>query len=265
MSWALFDLDHTLLDHDSFTRFTGRLLRRNPVRTAGAVLLSPVVGALFARKAWRVHAGSVLLWLGTVGVSDAKLATIVQDHLRHLRVSERIRPDGADALAEHLLAGDEVAVVTACAQQLAVPLCREIDPRIHVVASTLRRRLGGLVADRHCHGVRKVEMLTESGVDGDVVAGYGDSASDGPMLALARTVVLVNMPATTSEKLRAHLSTPESVVRAHWPMPGAATTRPRAPLPATRRPRPGGGRGRRSRAASNRRPRRWSCGRTRAP
>ena len=217
MSWALFDLDHTVLDHDSFTRFTVHLLRRNPVRAAGAILVMPVVAVLFARRVWRVHAGSVLLWLGTVGMSDARWVTILRDYVHRLGVGGRTRPDGADALAEHFGAGDEVVVVTACAEQLAVPLCRAIDPRIHVVGSTLKRCLGGLVAERHCHGTRKVQMLTEFGVDGDVVAGYGDSVSDGPMLDLARTAVLVNMPASAAEELRGRLRGPDRVVCTHWP------------------------------------------------
>ncbi|GAB3689809.1 HAD family hydrolase [Nocardiopsis oceani] len=217
MSWALFDLDDTLLDHDSFARFTGHLLRRNPLRAAGTLLLSPLVALLLHRRTWRIHAGSVLLWIGTVGMSDAELDRIVQRYLHRLNVNDRIRPGGADAMAQHFHANDNVAVVTACADVLALPLCRAIDPRIQVVASTLRRRAGGLVADRHCHGGRKVEMLTESGVEGEIVAGYGDSAADGPMLDLARTAVLVNLPERTAKVLRGHLTGPDRVVFADWP------------------------------------------------
>lgn len=162
MAWALFDLDDTLLDHDSFARFSVHLLRRNPVRLAAALLLSPLVAAAFTRRAWRIRAGSILLWLGTVGVSDLRLDRIVQGYLRQLGVSDRIRPGGAEALARHFAAGDGVAVVTGCAERLAVPLCRAIDPRIRVVASTLRRRWGGLVADRHCYG-RAFPLSVDSG------------------------------------------------------------------------------------------------------
>lgn len=223
MPWALFDLDDTLLDHDSFARFTVHLLRRNPVRAAGAVLLSPLIAVLLTRRTLRLHAGSVLLWLGTVGMSDAGLDKIVRNYVQGLEVTRRIRPDGADALEKHFLAGDNVAVVTACAEQLAVPLCRAIDPRIQVVGSTLRRRMGGLVADLHCHGARKVERLASSDVKGEIVAGYGDSTSDAPMLDLARTAVLVNLSETAAEEIRRQLKGPDSVVFAHWPAPGSDT------------------------------------------
>ena len=221
MAWALFDLDDTLLDHDSFARFSVHLLRRNPARLAAALLLSPLGAAAFTRRAWRIRAGSILLWLGTVGVSDLRLDRIVQGYLRQLGVSDRIRPGGAEALARHFAAGDGVTVVTGCAERLAVPLCRAIDPRIRVVASTLRRRWGGLVADRHCYGPRKVEMLAETeagiGTGGEIVAGYGGSVSDGPMLDLARTAVLVNLPEAVAEEMRGRLTGPARVVRVDWP------------------------------------------------
>lgn len=217
VSWALFDLDDTLLDHDSFGRFTAYLLRRNPLRAAGAVALLPLVAVLFARRGWRLHAASVLLWLGTVAMSDARLGAVVETYLRGLGVAERLRPRGAEALADHFAAGERVAVVTACAEPLAVPLCRAIDPRIRVVSSSLRRRWGGLVSDRHCHGARKVEMLAEAGVTGPFSAGYGDSVSDAAMLNLARTAVLVNLAKPTEATLRAQLTRPDRVTSAHWP------------------------------------------------
>lgn len=226
MAWALFDLDDTVIDHDSFARFTVYLLRRNPVRLAGAALLSPLLMAARTRRAWRVHAGSVLLWLGTVGVSDTRLDRIVQEYLRRLGVSERIRPGAADALARHFTAGEDVAVVTGCAEQLAVPLCRAITPRIRVVASTLKRRWGGLVADRHCYGSQKVEMLAGAGVGGEIVAGYGDSAADGPMLDLARTAVLVNLPGAVAEEVSGQLTGPERVVCVDWPPGDPQKNRP---------------------------------------
>lgn len=219
MTWALFDLDDTVLDHDSFERFTIHLLRRNPVRMAGAVVLLPVIGVLLVRRTWRIHAGSLLLWLGTVGIGDVALAEFVQRYLDGLGIAGRIRPGAADALEKHFLAGDHVAVVTACAEHLAGPLCHAIDPRILVVGSTLKRRAGGLVADRHCHGARKVDMLVESGVDGEIVACYGDSSSDAPMLDLAQTAVLVNLSEKDARQIREHLTRPDRVMLVDWPPP----------------------------------------------
>jgi phosphatidylglycerophosphatase C len=217
MAWALFDLDDTVLDHDSFGRFTVHLLRRNPLRAAGAVALAPVIAALFARRAWRIHAASLLLWVGTVGLGDARLDRLVHHYLDRLAVMARVRPGAAQALAKHFAAGEGIVVLTACAELLAVPLCRAIDPRIRVVGSTLTRRWGGLLALRHCHGEEKPAMLAESGVDGDIAAAYTDSSSDIPMLNLAPTAVLVNVPEPTADRIRARLTGPGVVEVVHWP------------------------------------------------
>ncbi|MEU3017423.1 haloacid dehalogenase-like hydrolase [Nocardiopsis sp. NPDC007018] len=226
MACALFDLDDTLLDHDSFTRLTLRLLARSPMRAAGALIVAPLVAVAFARRSWRVHAGSLLLWVGTVGVDDARLRGIVRDHVADLDVRSRLRPGGAAALSHHLDAGDDVVVVTACADLLATPLCREIDPRVRVVASTLRRRWGGLVADRHCHGPSKAAMISAAGVRGGVGHAYGDSVSDAPMLDLADTAHLVNMSDADTARTRGLLTGPGLVVRAEWPVRGRTRNRP---------------------------------------
>ncbi|MET9712346.1 haloacid dehalogenase-like hydrolase [Nocardiopsis alba] len=220
MNRALFDLDDTLIDHDSFTRFTFSLLKRSPLRMLGAALTVPALLVLLSRGSWRVHAGSILLWTGTVGVADSGLDRLVREHVAALRVGERIRPDAGRALAAHLDAGEEVVVVTGCAERLAVPLCREIDPRIRVVGSTLRRRAGGWVALRHCRGRGKVEMLVEAGLAEDVVAAYGDGLSDVPMLDLARTAVLVGLSESAEKKARARLVGPERVLSVRWPARG---------------------------------------------
>ena len=112
----------------------------------------------------------------------------------------------------------DVAVVTACADRLALALCREIDPRVRVVSSTLRRRWGGLVAERHCHGWSKVRMVAEAGVRGEIWAAYGDSPSDAAMLDLARVAYLVNLSGEAAERLRERLTGPERVECVRWPV-----------------------------------------------
>ncbi|WP_234004143.1 haloacid dehalogenase-like hydrolase [Nocardiopsis sp. SBT366] len=123
----------------------------------------------------------------------------------------------------------DVAVVTACADRLALALCREIDPRVRVVSSTLRRRWGGLVAERHCHGWSKVRMVAEAGVRGEIWAAYGDSPSDAAMLDLARVAYLVNLSGEAAERLRERLTGPERV-SGEVAREGAAHTKPARPV-----------------------------------
>ncbi|MGI8590349.1 MAG: haloacid dehalogenase-like hydrolase [Nakamurella sp.] len=218
MTWALFDLDDTLLDHDSFARFLIHILRRNPIRLILALAVLPFVSVLLARRRWKLRGASLLLWVGTVGVRQTALDDIVRRYVNGLRARDRLRPAGSDALELHFENGDQVVVVTACAELLAVPLCQDIDSRIEVVGSALRRQYGGFISGRHCHGGRKVEMLAERGVVDGVIAAYGDSQSDAPMLNLARTAFLINMAAPVASRVRAQLSRPDKVVVADWPI-----------------------------------------------
>jgi len=227
MPTVLMDLDDTLLDHDSFTRFLNRLLRRNPVRLIAAAVLLPFVALLLARPRWKLRGASLLLWVATVGIRQTSLDAIVDRYVTDMRVRERLRQAGAEALDRHIQQGDTVVVVTASADLLALRLCVDIDPRIEVVASSLRRRFGGLVSGRHCHGRRKVEMLVERGLADEVVAAYGDSLADAPMLDLARKAFLINMSASTIARVRAALVRPEEIVEVTWPVvPKAGVVRP---------------------------------------
>ncbi|PWV57642.1 hypothetical protein [Nocardiopsis sp. L17-MgMaSL7] len=93
-----------------------------------------------------------------------------------------------------------------------------------MVSSTLRRRWGGLVAERHCHGSSKARMVAEAGVrGGEISAAYGDSPSDAAMLDLARVAYLVNLSGEAAERLRERLTGPERVECVRWPVRGPHT------------------------------------------
>ena len=62
------------------------------------------------------------------------------------------------------------------------------------------RVAGGLVAEQHMYGQNKVKAVR--GLGGSVRAAYSDSASDLPMLRLAREVVLVNGNSRSERKVR---------------------------------------------------------------
>ncbi len=123
MPTVLFDLDDTLLDHDSFTRFLNRLLRRNPVRLIAAAVLLPFVALLLARPRWKLRGASLLLWVATVGIRQTSFDAIVDRYVTDMRVRERLRQAGAEALDRHIQQGDTVVVVTASADLLALRLC----------------------------------------------------------------------------------------------------------------------------------------------
>lgn len=109
----------------------------------------------------------------------------------------RCYPEALTEVRHWLKTQHAVAVATASAEPLARAICREIDPRMVVVASRLKPRAGGLVNAYHCYGENKVAPITALG--GTVVAAYTDSESDVPMLSLAQQAVLVNATERTQQ------------------------------------------------------------------
>lgn len=198
--WVVFDLDETVIDHDTFGRFLAHLLRRNTARAAAALLVLPLVGPLIATRRFKARGASVLVWIATVGVSDDSLGKLVQGYVAELGTISRCYREALSEIGAQLKAGHKVAVVTASAEILARPLCHEIDPRLVVVGSRLKRIAGGLVAAEHCYGENKVAPV--HALRGPVRAAYSDSASDLPMLRLAEEVVLVNASPGVERKVR---------------------------------------------------------------
>ena len=86
------------------------------------------------------------------------------------------------------------------------------DPR--VIGSTVRPWAGGLVADEHCYGPRKVRMLTAHGFPPPWTCVLTDSASDLPLLEGGGTRQLVNPTVTTRAAVTRRLGDRNRLV--HW-------------------------------------------------
>lgn len=201
MSRILFDLDKTIIDHDTVTRFLLRRIGTNSARLLLALLMIPAIAVLIASKQ-RTRTSSLLLWIGTVSITRGSFEDAVDRYLDSLDPTARLFPEAVTAVKAHLDQGDEVIVVTASAQQIAERICRTLDSRITVVGSTLERRFGGLVSVEHCYGEHKVSMLKERRLSSGVTRAYSDSASDLPMLQIAEAITGVNMDDITRRKIR---------------------------------------------------------------
>lgn len=188
--WAVFDLDETIIDHDTFGKYLVHLLLRQRWRAVIALAVLPVAGPMSLTRRWKARGASILLWIATVGVSEQTLTDVVNSYVQNLEVRRRCYREALAEIQRLMDNGTAVAVVTASAEVLARPICAEIDHRIVVLGSKLTRRAGGLVANYHCYGPKKVEPVRSLG--GQVEAAFGDSRSDLPMLELAEQMILVN-------------------------------------------------------------------------
>jgi len=159
------------------------------------ICASPVLALLLVPKISRRLPIRFAIWVSTLGVAHEQLAQLIQAYLRSHPIGPAsfVLKDGADRIAMHREAGHEVVIATGALESLARAICDSAGLEgVVVVGSSLRRVLGGLVADQHCFGTRKIPMLTDRGYPPDWQFVYTDHHADLPILACGRQRFLVN-------------------------------------------------------------------------
>jgi len=210
---VVFDFDLTLTRWDTAERFFRWSLRRSAWRLAVLALALPVLAPMLLLRATRKRPVRFAIWLATFGRSPAQLEALVGQHIDAL-------PGGPDAVfvpaavervRQHLREGHRVVIATGCFDALARTLVQRAGlDEVTLVASTLRRRLGGMVVDQHCFGANKIPMLSARGFAPPWRAGYSDHRADLPILAQAAERFLVS-------------PTPECLARIRQVLPEATT------------------------------------------
>ena len=188
---AVFDFDHTLTSRDSFGLFCRWLLRRSAWRYALVLATLPVTGPLLAWRRTRSPPVRFIIWVATLGMRHESLAEFIAENLERFRAPLLDR--GMARLARHLEDGHHVVIATGSLELLArANLAAAGHGTLEIVGSSMRGRFGGLVADRHCHGERKVEMLRERGYPPPWDYVYTDSSADLPLLREAKAGFMID-------------------------------------------------------------------------
>ena len=192
---VVFDFDHTLYDGDSFGHVLGWLLKRNPARTAVALVATILLGPMVAWLPLRRRGISGYVWIATFGLHgrrsfDALLDKYVAGHKDEIR--ERLLPVALEVFRNHREAGDRVVVATGAPPELARAILAFVAHEdVPVIGTAVGPRFGAVVATRHCHHEEKVRMLRERGY-AEIAAAYSDSSADLPLLMAAHAPVVVN-------------------------------------------------------------------------
>ena len=202
---VVFDLDGTLVTGDAFGCFLSISLRRNPLRLASVVCTAPWWVSAGLRRGGRERAELLLIWSITVGRSRSGLQRAF-DEFAATHVRGRIGV-ALDRLAEHLAAGDQVVVATACAEPLAWAVCAELGLAggVRVVASPFAHRRGLTPRAVAIRGELKLEALQRAGVRLPVANAYSDDVRDLPLLRAAVRAHLVRPTAADERAVRADL------------------------------------------------------------
>jgi phosphatidylglycerophosphatase C len=201
---AVFDFDHTLTGRDSFGLFCRWLLRRSPWRYALVLATLPITAPLMAWRRTRRPPVQFIVWVSTLGMRHEALGEFIAANLHRFKAP--LLDEGMARLARHLEDGHHVVIATGSLELLArANLAAAGHGSIEVVGSSLRGRLGGLVADRHCHGERKIEMLAERGYPPPWDYVYTDNSADLPLLREAKSGFLIDPKARCRARVSAAL------------------------------------------------------------
>jgi len=206
VSVAAFDLDGTLVRGSSFGQFVRLLIYGSPWRLLVAMGLSPVAAALLAMTRTRPLAGSVLVWLATVGRTEPELRRRARTFAHwHAGAESGNRVDvGLARLAEHQRSGAQIVISTAAVEPVASEVVWALGIEgAHVLAPRLRPVRRGRVPDRDRKGAAKVTRLVAAGYRVPVDYAYSDSAHDIDLLQAARHPMVVEPRALSWRLLRA--------------------------------------------------------------
>ncbi|MDR0780268.1 MAG: HAD-IB family phosphatase [Pseudomonadales bacterium] len=202
--FALFDLDGTLTRRDSFTAWTLGLLRWQPLRVLRVPLLLGAVLRYARQRDRGALKGAVLRWL--FGGLPRKLIDDWSQQFARELVARGMFADGLTALRAHLLADEEVVLLSA-SPDVYVPFIGEALGVKRVICTQVRwngEHLDGRLASPNRRGAEKARVLTALRAErsGQSVIGYGNSPADLDHLRLCEEAVYVNAPPALAHQLK---------------------------------------------------------------
>lgn len=202
---VVFDFDHTLYDGDSGSHLFAWLIRRSWLRTAAALLVTPLLGPMVACLPTRRRGISGYVWIATVGLRRRRdLDDLIDRYVERNRpqMEGRLLDAALEVFTAHRAAGDRVVVATGAPPELARAILSFVAHQdVPVIGTVVGPKFGAVIARRHCHHEEKMRMLREQGY-GQVAVAYSDSSADLPLLLAAARPVVVNPKADKVEAFR---------------------------------------------------------------
>lgn len=201
---VVYDLDGTLVHGDVGHAFIKQLLTDTWYRMLLAAIVTPLLIPMMKTVRWRRLGISGFLWVASVGRAS-RIPGMASACAASYPM--RVLPAATARLRADLERGETVVVATGALDLLAMALLARLDlPRQPIlVASTIRPAFGGYVISRQCNGEAKVRALADDGYPTPFDCAYSDALIDWPLLAAARSPILVSDDANTIAAMRARI------------------------------------------------------------
>lgn len=194
---AVFDLDGTLTRRDTYLGILLHSLRLNPGTATGlAALAWPVLGFKLGRVD-NTELKVAFLRALMAPLSAGRLEHVVESYLARL-FDGGFRKEGLAMLARHQAAGHGTALLSAAPDFYVDEIARRLRFDHCICTGTVRRpdnTLSGELKTGNCRGPEKITRLKRHFGDAwprHYFVGYGDHASDLPLLEALDAGVMVN-------------------------------------------------------------------------
>ncbi|PWE34018.1 HAD-IB family hydrolase [Maritimibacter sp. 55A14] len=187
---AIFDLDRTVTDAPTWTRFLVFAAGGRP----GAWLRAPMVALRAAGYRLGVNDRDAIkaASLGCLRGMDRTALERVAEEFVARELAGNLRPGARAAIEAHRAAGDRLVMATAAVDLIADPLGRALG--FDLVIATRLDWSGGAprLAGANCYGAEKLRRIADAGPFPPPVAAYSDHVSDLAMLLEAERGIAVN-------------------------------------------------------------------------
>ncbi len=202
---AIFDLDYTVTNKDTYLSFLRSLLRRYPARLIRSSWLPFAV--LLYKTGLRDNHWLKRIFLQTIagGMTSRQINECTERFLDGL-INEGIRPGALEAINKHKQANHQLILATASFDFYAEKLGRRLGFDAVICTRAVwhaDHRLHGGILDENCYGPIKLERLMEFFGENRhrfYLFGYSDHHADEPLLHWVDQATAVN-PTTQLTKI----------------------------------------------------------------
>lgn len=192
----VFDLDGTLLSHDSMRIWITEQLKSHPLRWLCGIMIMPIALVCMRFKPLRYWGISLFLHIAIYGLNEQQLQEKFKDFA--LRIKNHSIPDlywfqdGLLVLKAHLDAGRSIILVTGCLELLAKELMISMELNVEAVGTTIKNKGNQWMIESHCINEEKVRRLKLIGIDQWLATYSDDPIQDRPILMKGKYAYLIN-------------------------------------------------------------------------